>query len=193
MVLFLNSQTCLQVSASLSRVPAYGTKAALIQLLSIVLFLNSQKCLRESASLSRVPAYGTKAALIQLLSIVLFLNSQKCLQVSASLSRVPAYSTKAALTTYLSIQRRSAHALSACYRRLYSIQFSSMCSAQQGLPAGEPCIGARHVQQCMWTGRNRPDAAVPLHAAHYQMLLTSKVQKWQDDNSFNPYLTTSQA
>lgn len=59
--------------------------------------------------------------------------------------------------------------------------------------AGEPCIGARHVQQCMWTGRNRPDAAVPLHAAHYQMLLTSKVQKWQDDNSFNPYLTTSQA
>ena len=58
--------------------------------------------------------------------------------------------------------------------------------------AGEPGIGARHVQQCMWSGRNKPDAGVPVHAPHYQMLLTSKVQKWQDDNNFNPYLTTSQ-
>lgn len=68
----------------------------------------------------------------------------------------------------------------------------SLCSTQHNLVAGEPCIGARHVQQCMWTGRNRPDAGVPVHAPHYQMLLTSKVQQWQDDNRFDPYLSTSQ-
>lgn len=31
-----------------------------------------------------------------------------------------------------------------------------------------------------------------MHAPHYQMLLTSKTQRWQDDNNFNPYLSTSQ-
>ena len=58
--------------------------------------------------------------------------------------------------------------------------------------AGNPSIGARHVQQCIWSGRNKADARVPVQAPHYQMLITSKVQKWQDDNSFNPYLSTSQ-
>lgn len=61
------------------------------------------------------------------------------------------------------------------------------------LPAGEPCIGARHVQQCMWTGRNKPDARVPLRAPHYQMLLTKKSQQWQDDNNYDPFVSTSQA
>ena len=45
----------------------------------------------------------------------------------------------------------------------------------------------------MWTGRNKPDARVPLRAPHYQMLLTKKTQQWQDDNTYNPYLSTSQA
>ncbi|DBA88532.1 hypothetical protein WJX79_000348 [Trebouxia sp. C0005] len=67
----------------------------------------------------------------------------------------------------------------------------SFCSLNE-LAMGEPCIGARHVQQCMWTGRNKPDARVPLRAPHYQMLLTKKTQQWQDDNTYNPYLSTSQ-
>ena len=58
--------------------------------------------------------------------------------------------------------------------------------------AAEPSIGARHVQQCLWTGRNKPDARVPVTAPHYQMLLTRKTQQWQDDSSYNPYLSTSQ-
>lgn len=65
-------------------------------------------------------------------------------------------------------------------------QHSSLCFA------GEPCIDAPHVQQCIWSGRNKPDARVPMYAPHYQSLLTSKTLKWQDDNNFNPYLSTSQ-
>ena len=60
------------------------------------------------------------------------------------------------------------------------------------LIVGEPCVGARHVQQCIWTNKNKPNARVPVNAPHYQMLLTCKMQKWQDDNNFNPYLSTSQ-
>ena len=72
---------------------------------------------------------------------------------------------------------------------------SSACSiASQSMLclAAEPSIGARHVQQCLWTGRNKPDARVPVTAPHYQLLLTKKSQQWQNDSSYNPYLSTSQ-
>ncbi|KAL3135049.1 hypothetical protein ABBQ32_007995 [Trebouxia sp. C0010 RCD-2024] len=68
---------------------------------------------------------------------------------------------------------------------------ASFCSLNE-LTMGEPCIDAPHVQQCIWSGRNKPDARVPMYAPHYQSLLTSKTLKWQDDNNFNPYLSTSQ-
>ena len=58
--------------------------------------------------------------------------------------------------------------------------------------AGEPCLGAARVQQCMWTGRNKPDAQVPFSTSHYQLLLTRKAQQWQNEALYDPYLSTSQ-
>ena len=65
--------------------------------------------------------------------------------------------------------------------------------AQQGPQfAGEPSLGAARVQQCMWTGRNKADAQVPLTASHYQLLLTRKTHQWQNQGFYDPYLSTAQ-